>query len=163
MTTVAVRVWLPTHLRRLCGLSSAVVDVTVARPTGPLTLGDVLDALEHAYPALRGTIRDHPAPGAARPGTLRPYIRCFAAEVDLTPAGVCATLPEAVADGTEVLRIVGAIAGGEHAVSAVGDAPPIHPCAGAVGHTAAGAGGAVRTGVRMRSEMADATGRQAPA
>lgn len=111
-TPVVVRIWLPTHLRRLCRLASAVVDVTIAAPTTPVTLADALDALERLYPALRGTIRDDPPPGTDGVGALRPYLRCFAGQVDLTPAGPRAPLPAGVVAGAEVLRIVGAIAGG---------------------------------------------------
>ena len=162
MTTGAVRIWLPTHLRRLCGVTAAVVHVAVARPSGPMTLGDALDALEHAYPALRGTIRDYPAPGALRGGALRPYIRCYAGEVDLTPAGVCATLPQAVADGTEVLRIVGAIAGGER------QTPPDRRGAprrtrDAVSASAACSGRAVRSGVGASGDTRGTAPGRAPA
>ena len=66
----------------------------------------MLDALEEAYPALRGTIRDH----ATR--ARRPYVRFFACEQDLSHEPADAPLPEAVATGAEPFLVVGAIAGG---------------------------------------------------
>lgn len=144
-TPVAVRIWLPTHLRRLCRLPSAVVDVTLAARAAPVTLADALDALERAYPALRGTIRDYPPQGADGVGALRPFLRCFAGQVDLTPAGLHAPLPEAVVAGGEVLRIVGAIAGGR----AVGPGATRRLfCDDAYRRTAEGTVLAVRTGDR---------------
>ena len=50
-----IRVLLPVHLRTL-----ARVDGEVQLPVAdPVTLGAVLDAVEAAYPVLRGTLRDH--------------------------------------------------------------------------------------------------------
>ena len=62
---VEIRVVLPQHLRTLARVGPEVmVDVRE-----PATVSAVLDALEAAYPVLRGTIRDH--------GTLkrRPFLR----------------------------------------------------------------------------------------
>jgi hypothetical protein len=97
-----IRVVLPFHLRTLARVEDEV-KVTV---TGPATLGAVLDALEAAYPALRGTIRDH--------GTLqrRALVRFFACQEDLSHEPPDTPLPDAVASGTEPLLIVGAMAGG---------------------------------------------------
>ena len=66
----------------------------------------ILDALEAAYPMLRGTIRDH--------GTheRRPFLRFFACEQDLSHESPDAPLPEAVARAEEPFLIVGAMAGG---------------------------------------------------
>jgi len=66
----------------------------------------VLDALEAAYPVLRGTIRDH--------GTLkrRPFLRFFACEQDLSHEPPDAPLPEPVMRGTEPFLVIGALAGG---------------------------------------------------
>ncbi len=113
MDEMTVQVSLPAHLRRLAGRAGSVVAVEL-RPANPagVTLGMVLDALESAYPALKGTIRDHRPPGSDQPGTLRPFIRFFACERDLTPAGQSAAIPQEVLSGNEVLRIIGAIAGG---------------------------------------------------
>ena len=97
-----IRVELPAHLRTLAGVEREV-RVEVA---GVVTQRSVLDALEAAYPGLRGTIRDH--------GTQvrRPFVRFFACEEDLSHEPPDAPLPDAVARGAEPLLIIGAIAGG---------------------------------------------------
>jgi sulfur-carrier protein len=97
-----VTVALPTHLRTLAGVDG---DVAVEVPAAP-TIADVLDALETRLPVLRGTIREH--------GTLqrRAYVRFFACEQDLSHEPPDTPLPEPVAAGREVFRVVGAIAGG---------------------------------------------------
>lgn len=102
MPTAEVRVQLPFHLRTLAKVDGEVV-VTV---DGPVTLASVLGALEARYPVLRGSIRDH--------GTLkrRAFLRFFACEEDLSHEPQDAPLPAAVADGTEPLLVIGAIAGG---------------------------------------------------
>ena len=66
----------------------------------------MLDALEAAYPGLRGTIRDNV--------TLkrRPFVRFFACEQDLSHEPADAPLPDSVARGAEPFVILGAIAGG---------------------------------------------------
>jgi molybdopterin synthase sulfur carrier subunit len=113
MEPIRVQVALPAHLRRLSGVSGSTVTVELppAAP-GTVTLGRVLDALEQSYPPLRGTIRDYPAAGLSEAGRLRPFMRFFALEEDLTPAGQSAPIPPEVLSGKEVLRIIGAIAGG---------------------------------------------------
>jgi len=98
----AIRVILPAHLRTLANSDREVkVDVT-----GSVTQRSVLDALEAAYPVLRGTIRDHV--------TLkrRPLVRFYACEEDLWHESPDAPLPEKVAAGAEPYVILGAIAGG---------------------------------------------------
>jgi sulfur-carrier protein len=97
-----IRVVLPHHLRTL----AKVGDEVVLQVDGPVTQRSVLDALESAYPVLRGTIRVH--------GTLRrrPFVRFFACEEDLSHDPPDAPLPPAVAAGTEPLLVVGAMAGG---------------------------------------------------
>jgi hypothetical protein len=97
-----IRVVLPTHLWRLAR-SAREVQVRVE---GPVTIGSVLDALESQYPMLRGTIRDHASQER------RPFIRFFACGEDWSLEAADAPLPRSVADGTEPLRIVGAMAGG---------------------------------------------------
>ncbi|TAM85525.1 hypothetical protein EPN42_15115 [bacterium] len=97
-----IRVVLPTHLRALARIGGETTLDVGARTT----LSSVLDALEEAYPMLRGTIRDH------RTQQRRPFVRFFACERDLSHEPLDAPLPEAVASGTEPLLIVGAIAGG---------------------------------------------------
>jgi hypothetical protein len=66
----------------------------------------VVDALEAAYPMLRGTIRDHATQQR------RPFIRFFACGLDLSDEPPDDPLPEQVAAGDEPYRIVGAMAGG---------------------------------------------------
>ena len=99
---MTVRVWLPAHLRTLAGVSGEVA----LEVEGAATQRSVLDALEARYPALRGTIRDH----ATR--QRRPFVRFFACEQDLSHEPPDAPLPDAVAAGTEVFLIIGAMAGG---------------------------------------------------
>jgi molybdopterin synthase sulfur carrier subunit len=97
-----IRVMLPFHLRKLAHVDSEV-QIEVGNP---VTLGSVLNALESAYPALRGTIRDHE--------TLRrrPFVRFFACKEDLSFEKPEAKLPDAVVSGEEPFLIVGAMAGG---------------------------------------------------
>jgi len=101
---VTVRVGLPGHLRQLAGVAGEV-SLAWGEPA-VVTYGTVVDAIEERFPALRGTIRD-PATG-----TRRPFVRFFAGGEDLSNEGMAAPLPPAVASGAEVLRVVGAMAGG---------------------------------------------------
>jgi hypothetical protein len=97
-----IRVALPYHLRTLARVDGDVeVDVD-----GTVTVKSVLDALEHRYPMLRGTVRDHVTQER------RPFIRFFACEKDLSHQSSDSPLPEPVASGMEPLLIIGAIAGG---------------------------------------------------
>jgi hypothetical protein len=73
---------------------------------GPVTQRAVLDALETAYPVLRGTIREH---GSLR---RRPMIRFFACEEDVSHDSPDVPLPDAIASGREPFLVVGAMAGG---------------------------------------------------
>jgi sulfur-carrier protein len=102
VTGSTVTVVLPTHLRTLAGIDG---DVTVEVPAAP-TIGDVLDALETANPVLRGTIREHGT------GRRRAFVRFFACEQDLSHEPHDTPVPSPVVNGTELFRIVGAIAGG---------------------------------------------------
>jgi molybdopterin synthase sulfur carrier subunit len=97
-----IRVVLPWHLRNLARVDSEVM-VAVS---GPITQRTVLDALETAYPVLRGTIRDHDTERR------RPFLRFFACEEDLSHESPDSPLPEAVVNGKEPFLVVGAIAGG---------------------------------------------------
>src|SRR5665811_1513307 len=99
---VTVRVELPQHLRTLAHVGREVQIQVEA----PVTQRSVLDAVEAAYPMLRGTIRDH--------GTQqrRAFLRFFACEEDLSHEPPDSPLPDAVASGKEPFLIVGAIAGG---------------------------------------------------
>ena len=97
-----IRVVLPFHLRTLARVEG---EVQVPVPEPP-TVHSVLDAIETAYPALRGTIRDHV--------TLkrRPFIRFFACKEDISNEPPDTVLPGAVISGQEPFLIVGAMAGG---------------------------------------------------
>lgn len=97
-----IRVVLPYHLRNLAQISGEVA----LSVDGPATQGVVLDALEAAYPVLRGTIRDQATQRR------RPFIRFFACGQDLSHEAADAPLPEAVAAGVEPFWVVGAMAGG---------------------------------------------------
>ena len=97
-----IRLALPTNLRRLANINREI-EIEVE---GPVTLGAVMDALETRYPMLRGTMRDHITKER------RPFIRFFACGEDLSHEPPDAPLPEAVATGSEPLRVVGAMAGG---------------------------------------------------
>jgi sulfur-carrier protein len=93
------RVVLPYHLRHLAGVDGEVaVDAATVR--------GVLDALEAAHPALRGTLRDPTT------GVRRPFVRFYACQEDLSHDGPDAPLPEAVVRGDEPFLVVGAMAGG---------------------------------------------------
>ena len=97
-----VRVALPFHLRTLARVDGEVrLDVE-----GSVTQRAILDALEAAYPPLRGTLRDQAT------GRRRKLVRFFACGEDLSNELPDAPLPDAVAAGTEPYLIVGAIAGG---------------------------------------------------
>ncbi len=97
-----IRLVLPVHLRTLARVEGEVQ----LKVEGPVTLHSVIDALETAYPVLRGTIRDHL--------TLqrRPFVRFFACEQDLSHEPPDTPLPEAVGTGAEPFLIIGALAGG---------------------------------------------------
>jgi hypothetical protein len=97
-----IRVVLPAHLRTLAHVGGEVkLDVH-----GQVTQRSVLDALEAAYPMLRGTIRDQVTQQR------RAFVRFFACEEDLSQERPDAPLPEAVATGAEPFMVVGAMAGG---------------------------------------------------
>jgi len=97
-----IRVVLPFHLRTLAHVEG---EVQVPVPDPP-TVRSVLDAIETAYPALRGTIRDHV--------TLkrRPFIRFFACKEDMSNEPPETVLPNPVTSGEEPFLIIGAMAGG---------------------------------------------------
>ena len=97
-----IRVRLPQHLRTLAR-AGREVELQVE---GPVTQSAILDALEAAYPMLRGTIRDNATKQR------RPLVRFFAIQQDLSHEPPDAPLPEPVATGAEPFLIVGAMAGG---------------------------------------------------
>jgi hypothetical protein len=97
-----IRVVLPAHLRTLARVDGELkVDVE-----GVATQRSVLDALEAAYPMLRGTMRDQVT------RERRAFLRFFACEEDLSNESPDAPLPDAVATGAEPYLIIGAMAGG---------------------------------------------------
>jgi len=99
---MTIRVEMPQHLRTLAKVTGEVtLDVAP-----PITIRAVLDALEAAYPVLRGAIRDHVT------GVRRPFLRFFACQEDWSHESHDTPLPEAIASGREPLLIIGAIAGG---------------------------------------------------
>ena len=102
LTPPTIRVILPYHLRNLAHVGAEVA-LQVAEP---VTIRRVLDALETAYPMLRGTIREYET------GERRAFLRFFACAEDWSLESVDALLPRAVAEGNEPLLGIGAIAGG---------------------------------------------------
>jgi sulfur-carrier protein len=96
-----IRVILPGHLKRLANVEHEF-EVKVEQPT----IAAVLDAVEEAYPMLRGTIRDQAT------GKRRNFIRFFACNEDLSHSSADDPLPDAVVSGAEPLLVVGAMAGG---------------------------------------------------
>ncbi len=97
-----IRVALPPHLRTLARVGGEVS----LRVPAPVTTRGILDALEDAYPVLRGTIRD------TGTGRRRPFVRFFACERDLSHDSPDLVLPARVVSGDEPFVVVGAIAGG---------------------------------------------------
>ena len=97
-----IRVVLPQHLKTLAQVDGEVA-IHVAEP---VTQQAVLDALEAAYPVLRGTIRDQVT------RRRRSFVRFFACEEDLSHEAQDAPLPDAVVRGEEPFLVVGAMAGG---------------------------------------------------
>jgi PhnB protein len=111
-----IRMVLPAHLRNLARAGSEVeLDVE-----GAPTLRAALDALEAAYPMLRGTIRDHVTQQR------RPFLRFFACSEDISHESPDQPLPESVVAGKEPLLIIGAIAGGSDAVPKTSIAPMLN-------------------------------------
>jgi len=97
-----IRVTLPTHLRSLAQVTGPV-ELQVREP---VTQRAILDALETAYPMLRGTIRDSVTQQR------RPFVRFFACGDDLSLESADAAVPPEVAAGVQPFRIIGAMAGG---------------------------------------------------
>jgi sulfur-carrier protein len=97
-----IRVTLPAHLRDLARISGPVeLDLPA-----PVTQRAILDALEAAYPMLRGTIRD------IQTQQRRAFIRFFACGEDLSHEPPDDPVPVEVVKGAEPYRIIGAMAGG---------------------------------------------------
>ena len=102
LTNGTVRVVLPAHLRSMAKVAGEVrVEVK-----GEVTQRSVLDAVEAAFPMLRGTIRDRAT--AKR----RAFVRFYACEEDLSHDDPDALLPDRVVRGEEPFMVIGAMAGG---------------------------------------------------
>ena len=97
-----IRVVLPAPLRSLARVTGEVALPVPATATQRA----LLDALEAAYPMLRGTMRDQFT------WRRRAYIRFFACGQDLSDASPDDPLPDAVARGAEPYLIIGAMSGG---------------------------------------------------
>jgi len=100
--TTTIRVTLPAHLRTIAKVGGEV-RVAVG---GAVTQRAVLDALESAYPNLKGTIRDQT--------TLkrRAFVRFYACEEDVSHESPDDPLPDDVVNGKEPFMVIGAMAGG---------------------------------------------------
>jgi hypothetical protein len=97
-----ITVVLPAHLKTLARVSGPVRVEVVGEPTQR----HVLDAIEAAYPMLRGTIRDQTTQRR------RSFVRFFACQEDLSNESPDALLPSAVVSGAEPFLVIGAMAGG---------------------------------------------------
>src|SRR5205814_3498158 len=97
-----IRVEIPAHLRTLAKVAGEVE----LQVEAPVTQRAILDALEAAYPMLRGAIRDSVTQ------LRRPLVRFFACGQDFSHESPDAPLPDAVATGNEPFLIIGAMAGG---------------------------------------------------
>lgn len=93
---------------QLCTLARVDREVRIPVSVGDanLTQRVLLDALELAYPMLRGTIRDRVT------RLRRPYLRFFACGEDVSHESPDAPLPPEVAAGTEPFLVIGSVAGG---------------------------------------------------
>jgi len=103
MSGIPIRVELPAHLLTLARIEGHEVVLDI--PTTP-TISTVLDALEAAYPMLRGTIRDQVT------RERRAFLRFFACQQDISLDSPDAPLPNSIVHGAEPLMILGAVAGG---------------------------------------------------
>lgn len=97
-----ISVTLPAHLRTLAKVTGTVT----LQVEAPITQRAILDALEEAYPMLRGTIRD------AVTKERRPFVRFFACGEDLSHESADTPVPDDVIAGKQPFRIIGAMAGG---------------------------------------------------
>ena len=97
-----IRVVLPPQLRALAQVGREV-PLEVA---GVPTQRTLFDALEAAYPMLRGTLRD------AATQRRRPLVRFFACEEDHSDDDPDTPLPVEVAEGREPFLVIGAMSGG---------------------------------------------------
>ncbi|MBV9093850.1 MAG: MoaD/ThiS family protein [Streptosporangiaceae bacterium] len=100
-----IRVVLPAHLKNLARVRGEVT-LRLGGGHDTMTRQALLDALEAAYPVLRGTIRDRAT------GRRRAFIRFYACQRDLSNEPPDVPLPAAVTSGAEPFLVVGAMAGG---------------------------------------------------
>ncbi len=102
MRTYNVRVSIPFHLQTL---SKTTGDV-ILEVSDPVTAQTIVDALEHRFPMLCGTVRDHVTKQR------RPFLRYFVCQKDISHDDVHKELPEAIRTGEEPFIIWGALSGG---------------------------------------------------
>lgn len=97
-----IRVIIPSQLGSLSDAPREVeLDIEA-----PVTQRRILDALESAYPSLRGMLRDTVSKQR------RPMIRFFVAEEDISHEDADAEMSADVASGKEPFWIIAAISGG---------------------------------------------------
>lgn len=102
-----IEVVLPSALRDVLRSAGVTIGPRLqVEVSEPVTWRRVVDAIESAYPTLRGTLRDPVS------GRRRPLLRLFAAGMDVSNIGVDEPLPEQVRTGREPLLVVTAVAGG---------------------------------------------------
>ena len=106
MSPPHIRIEVPQHLRVLAGIQGHSKYCYTMSSLYPPFLRGTLDAIEAAYPMLRGTIRDQFT------GERRAFLRFFACQEDLSHLSLDTALPSPVLDGKEPLIILGAVAGG---------------------------------------------------
>jgi sulfur-carrier protein len=93
---------MPYHLQTLAKIGNEVLlDVD-----SPVTHDSIIDAIELAYPALRGTIRDHATKKR------RTLLRYFVCEKDVSHEPPETLVPDEVLTGSQPFIIWGAVAGG---------------------------------------------------
>ena len=97
-----IRVQLPAPLRAIARIDDELT-LDIADSATPAT---VLDAIEAAYPMLRGTVRDQVT------HQRRAFVRYYACERDISHDSPDAPLPAAVLSGAEPFLIIGAMSGG---------------------------------------------------
>ncbi len=97
-----IRVQLPAPLRAIARIDDELT-LDIADSATPAT---VLDAIEAAYPMLRGTVRDQVT------RQRRAFVRYYACERDISHDSPDAPLPAAVLSGAEPFLIIGAMSGG---------------------------------------------------
>ena len=97
-----IRVIIPSQLGSLTD-APREVELDVATP---VTQTRILDALETAYPSLRGLLRD------SQTKKRRPMIRFFVAEEDVSHEDMDGEMSDDVASGKEPFWIIAAISGG---------------------------------------------------